>query len=257
MESPDATKLPVNLAISLLKNNRGEIDLNLPIAGSLDDPQFSIGGLILKVIGNLFVKAVTSPFALLGSMFGGGEELSNVEFAPGRSNISEAAGKKLEALAKALNSRDALKLEITGRADPEGDKEGIKRVAIERAMKAEKLKDTLKKSGEGASLESIEIAPEEYKTYLQRAYKEAKFPKPRNMVGMQKELPVAEMEKLMLTNLPATEDDIRQLARLRAENVQVWLTEQGKVPSERVFLLPPKIEVDDKAKASRADFSLR
>ncbi len=257
VESPDATKLPVNLAISLLKNNRGEIDLNLPIAGSLDDPQFSIGGLILKVIGNLFVKAVTSPFALLGSMFGGGEELSNVEFAPGRSNISEAAGKKLEALAKALNSRDALKLEITGRADPEGDKEGIKRVAIERAMKAEKLKDTLKKSGEGASLESIEIAPEEYKTYLQRAYKEAKFPKPRNMVGMQKELPVAEMEKLMLTNLPATEDDIRQLARLRAENVQVWLTEQGKVPSERVFLLPPKIEVDDKAKASRADFSLR
>lgn len=257
VESPDATKLPVNLAISLLKNNRGEIDLNLPISGSLDDPQFSVGGLILKVIGNLFIKAVTSPFALLGSMFGNGEELSNVEFAPGRSNISEAAGKKLETLAKALNSRDALKLEITGRADPEGDKEGVKRVAIERAMKAEKLKDTIKKSGEGASLDNVDIAPEEYKTYLQRAYKEAKFPKPRNMVGMQKELPVEEMEKLMLANLPATEDDIRQLAKQRAENVQVWLTEQGKVPAGRVFLVPPKVEADEKAKASRVDFSLR
>ena len=58
-----------------MKNNRGEIDLNLPISGSLDDPQFSIGGLIIKVIVNLFMKAVTSPFALLGSMVGGGEEL--------------------------------------------------------------------------------------------------------------------------------------------------------------------------------------
>lgn len=257
IESPEATKLPVNLAISLLKNNRGEIDLNLPISGSLDDPEFSVGGLILKVIGNLFVKAVTSPFALLGSMFGSGEELSNVEFAPGRATINEAAGKKLEALAKALNERAALKLEITGRADPEADKEGIKRVAIERAMKAEKLKDTLKKSGEGDSLDSIQIAPEEYKTYLTRAYKEAKFPKPRNLIGMQKELPVEEMEKLMLTNLPASDDDVRALAARRAETVQGWLVETGKVPVERIFLLPAKIEPDEKAKASRVDFSLR
>ena len=257
VDSPDATKLPVNLAISLLKNNRGEIDLNLPIAGSLDDPQFSVGGLIVKVIVNLFVKAVTSPFALLGSMFGSGEELSNVEFTTGRANINEAAGKKLEMLAKALSERSALKLEITGRADPEADQEGIKRVAMERAMKAEKLKDIMKKGGEGDSLDSVEIAPDEYKNYLARAYKNAKFPKPRNLVGMQKELPVEEMEKLMLTNQPVSDDDVRQLAKQRAENVQAWLIDQGKVPPERVFLTPPKTEADDKAKASRVDFSLR
>ncbi len=256
VESPDATKLPVNLAISLLKNNRGEIDLNLPIAGSLDDPQFSIGGLVVKVIVNLFVKAVTSPFALLGSMFGGGEELSTIEFAAGRAGFDAAATKKLESLSKALVERNSLKLDITGRADPEADKEGVKRVAIERAMKAEKLKD-LKKAGEGKSLEEIDIAAEEYKTYLTRAYKEAKFPKPRNVVGMQKDLPVEEMEKLMLTNLPASDDDIKTLAGRRAEAVQSWLVEQGKVPPERVFLLPPKVEHDDKGKGSRADFSLR
>lgn len=256
VESPDATTLPVNLAISLLKNNRGEIDLNLPISGSLDDPQFSIGGLVVKVIVNLFVKAVTSPFALLGSMFGGGEELSNVEFAAGRSGFDAAATKKLENLAKALVERNSLKLEVTGRADPETDKEGVKRVAIERAMKTEKLKD-LKKGGEGKSLEEVEIAPEEYKTYLTRAYKEAKFPKPRNVVGLQKDLPVEEMEKLMLANLPATDDDIKTLADRRAEAVQSWLVEQGKVPPERVFLLPPKVEHDNKGKGSRADFSLR
>ena len=257
VESPDATTLPVNLAISLLKNNRGEIDLNLPISGSLDDPQFSVGGLVVKVIVNLFVKAVTSPFALLGSMFGGGEELSNVEFAAGRASLNAAAVKKLESLSKALNERSALKLEITGRADPEADKEGIKRVAIERAAKGEKLKDLLKKGGEGSSLDGIELSAEEYPVYLQRAYKEAKFPKPRNVVGMQKDLPVEEMEKLMLTNLPASPEDVRALAVSRAEAVQAWLLEQGKVSPERVFLLPPKTEADDKGKASRADFSLR
>lgn len=257
VDSPDATKLPVNLAISLLKNNRGEIDLNLPISGSLEDPQFSVGGLVIKVIVNLFVKAVTSPFALLGSMFGSGEELSNVEFAPGRASLNEAAGKKLAALSKALTERATLKLEITGRADPQADREGLKRVAIERAMKAEKMKDTLKKKGEGESLETIEIAPEEYQTYLTRAYKEAKFPKPRNIVGMQKDLPVEEMEKLMLANLPATDDDVRALAAHRAETVQGWLVDSGKVPVERIFLLPVKISADEKNRASRVDFSLR
>ena len=259
VDSPDATKLPVNLAIALLKNSRGEIDLDLPISGSLDDPQFSVGGLIVKVIVNLFVKAVTSPFALLGSLFGGGEELSNIEFAAGYAALDAAAGKRLESLAKALADRDALKLEITGRADPESDREGLKRAAIERAMKAEKLKDMTKKGGEGVSLDEMRIEPEEYGVYLARAYKEAKFPKPRNLIGLHKDLPREEMEKLMLTNLPASDEDVRALAISRAEAVQAWLVGQGKVAPGRIFLLPPKIEADReaKAKSSRVDFSLR
>jgi hypothetical protein len=257
VESPDATKLPVNLAISLLKNNRGEIDLNLPISGSLDDPQFSVGGVIVQVIVNLFVKAVTSPFALLGSMFGSGEELSNIEFGPGRATFGDAATKRLESLAKALNERDSLKLEITGRADPEIDKEGIKRVAMERAVKAEKLREQIRKDSEGGSIDAVDIDPAEYPEYLKRAYKAAKFPKPRNLVGMQKDLPVDEMEKLMLTNLPASDEDVRELALQRAESVQGWLIEQGKVPAARIFLLPPKVGADDKGKSSRVDFSLR
>jgi len=257
VESPDATNLPVNLAISLLKNNRGEIDLNLPISGSLDDPEFSIGGVIVQVIVNLFTKAVTSPFALLGSLVGGGEELSNVEFGPGRASIDEAASKRLEALAKALNERESLKLEIAGRADPEVDKEGIKRVAIENAAKAEKLKDMTKKGGEDAGLDSVQLLATEYPVYLQRAYKEAKFPKPRNFIGMQKELPLEEMEKLMLANQQVSDADVEQLALQRAQNVQSWLVDQGKVPAARVFLVEPKADTGDKGKASRVDFSLR
>jgi len=252
VDSPDATSLPVNLALALLRNNRGEIDINLPISGSLDDPQFSLGGVIIKVIVNLFVKAVTSPFALIGSMFGGGEELSTLAFAPGQAVFDAEAVKKLETLARALRERTALKLEITGHADPETDREGLKRRAITQAMQREKLAD-LRKQGKDVDVARIEVA--EYPLYLARVYKAAKFPKPRNFVGMQKDLPVAEMEKLLLANLPATDDDLRQLARERAEQVQAWLLDPGGVDIGQLFLVPPKAE--SAAPGGRVDFSLR
>ncbi|HEX6733380.1 MAG TPA: DUF748 domain-containing protein [Azonexus sp.] len=254
VDSPDATKLPVNLAISLLKNNRGEIDINLPISGSLDDPEFSVGGLIVRVVVNLFVKAVSSPFALLGSMFGDGEELSKVDFAPGRARVGEAQVKTLEILAKALTEREALKVEITGSADPETDREGLKRVAMERAVRDEWRKAKSDNADAGGR---EEMSDEDYRLNLTRVYKAAKFPKPRNMIGLQKELPVEEMEKLLLANSAVKDEDVRQLAKRRAENVQVWLIEQGRIAPERLFLVPPKTDAGDGAPGARVDFSLR
>ena len=81
IESPDATKLPVLLAVALLKDRHGVIDINLPVSGSINDPQFSVGGIIWKVIVNLLTKALTAPFALLAG--GGSDDLSLVEFKPG------------------------------------------------------------------------------------------------------------------------------------------------------------------------------
>jgi hypothetical protein len=184
-------------------------------------------------------------------MFGGDVELSRVDFAPGRARVGEAQGKTLAALAGALTERAALKLEITGFADQEIDREGIKRMAMERAMRAEKRQDLPET---GAVRPRIEFSDEEYQTYLTRVYKAAKFPKPRNMIGLLKALPVEEMEKLILANTVATDEDVRQLARRRAENVQVWLIEQGRIAPERLFLVPPKA---DAAAGARVDFSLR
>lgn len=251
VESPDATTLPVGLAIALLKNRQGEIDINLPISGSLQDPQFSFGGLIVKVIINLFVKAVTSPFALLGSMFGGGDDLSQVEFAPGYARLTPAAEKRLEGIARALLDRPALKLEITGRVEPEKDNEGLKRASMERAVRRQKQAEQQKK---GTENDEEEISPADYPRYLQRAYREAKFPKPRNLIGMQKDLPVEEMEKLMQAHAAVATDDLAQLAQRRAQAVQSWLVEKGQVPGERIFLVLPKN--GDKT-GTRVDFSLR
>jgi len=262
-ESPDATKLPVTLAVSLLKNRRGEIDVNLPISGSLDDPEFSMGGLVIKVIVNLFVKAVTSPFALLGSLFGGGEELSYVEFEYGRAALAPAALTRLENLAKALADRPALKLEIDGRVDVEHDPEGLKSARIDRKVKALKREEMTKAGVESSSLEEIEVGAKEYPVLLERVYRAEKFPKPRNLVGMVKTLPVEEMEKLILTNSAVDEDDLRALGDRRAKAVRDWLVDHA-VPVERIFLLPTRLGeagakpgASEKAKGSRADFSLK
>ena len=263
VESPTATKLPVLLAVALLKDRKGVIDINLPISGSLDDPKFSMGGIIVKVIVNLLVKAITSPFALLGNLFGGGEQLAYIEFEPGRVALDKTAQEKIQSLTKALEDRPGLKLDITGRVDPEADKEGLRRVAMERKVKAVKFESLGKQDGP-ASLDEVTIDPAEYPKLLKQAYGREKFPKPRNVIGLAKDLPVPEMEKLMLTNATVTDDDLRQLAIRRARAVADAIAKTGKVGAERVFVLEPKLKAEagekgaaEKAKASRVDFSLK
>ena len=123
VESPEATKLPVKLAVALLKDRDGRIDLDIPVSGDLNDPKFSVGRIILKVIVNLLVKVATSPFALLSAIFGGGEELGYAEFDYGSAALTDATKKRLDTIGKALNERPALKMDIVGHADPEKDRD--------------------------------------------------------------------------------------------------------------------------------------
>ena len=264
VDSPTATKLPVLLAVALLKDRNGVIDINLPITGSLDDPQFSLGGIIGRVIVNLLVKIITSPFALIGSLFGGGggggEELAYLEFAPGRAAITPDAAKKLTTVAKALNDRPALKMEITGRADADGDREGLRNGAIERKVKAQKLKAMLKSGEAVQSLDDVKVETGEYEKFLTAAYQEEKFAKPRNLIGLAKSLPAPEMERLMLANLQGSDEDLQQLADQRAQAAKDWLVQSGKIEAERVFLIASKLTAEgikDKGKPNRVDFALR
>ena len=263
VESPDAIKLPVLLAVALLKDRNGVIDVNMPISGSLDDPKFSIGGIVIRIIFNLITKAVTAPFALIGGLLGGegsGEELSFIEFDEGVFALSQAGKDKVTKLQTALVDRPGLKLDITGRADPVQDREGLRRVRFDQQVKTQKLKELVKRGEAVKSVDEVAIAPDEYEKYLKRAYKEAKFAKPRNAIGLVKSLPREEMEKLMLTNLQISDDDLSQLAIQRAQAAKDAITRDGKVELERVFLLAPKIEAgkaDDKRRTSRVDFSLK
>lgn len=126
--SAEATKLPVRLGVALLKDIDGKIVIDLPIQGSLDDPNFRIGRVVLRVVVNLLTKAAVSPFGLVGSMFGGGgDELAFQEFSPGGSELLPAETPKLDTLVKALTARPALSLGIEGGYDAEADSYALKR----------------------------------------------------------------------------------------------------------------------------------
>jgi hypothetical protein len=260
VESPTATELPVLLAVSLLKDRNGVIDVNLPISGSLDDPQFSLGRIIVRVLVNVIVKAATAPFALLARAFGGEEQPSYIEFAAGSAALAAEAKQQLDTLSKALNERPGLQLDIAGRIDPDADREGLRRASLERKVKAQKLKQLARQGKTSDSVDEANVQPDEYPALLKAAYGEEKFPKPRNVIGLAKDLPVPEMEHLMLTNTQVTEEDLHVLANQRAQVTRDYLIETGKVHADRVFPIAPKLtteEMQDKGKASRAEFSLK
>ncbi len=265
IDSPDATNLPVLLAVALLKDRNGIIDIDLPIGGSLDDPQFSVGGIIWQLIVNIITKAITAPFSLLAAAFGGGsggDELSYIEFDNGRANLNPSAQAKIATLTKALNNRPALNLELSGRVDPLTDLDGLKRVGIERKVKAQKLKDLIRKGEPSRSVDDVQVASSEYPQYLKSAYGEESFPKPRNFIGLAQDLPVPEMEKLMLQNAKAGDDDMRQLANQRAQAVRDALLAGGQVGAERLFIVAAKPLTSDEAakakgKPNRVDFAMK
>ena len=260
VESKQATKLPVRFAVSLLKDKDGVIDLDLPIEGSLDDPKFRIGKIVWQVLGNLIAKAATAPFALLGKLFGGkGDELSSVDFPDGVATLDDSGKKKLDALAKALAERPALKLQAAGHFSG-ADLEGLRAARVERKIKAQKLPDLTKAGAAPASVDDVAVSAAERETYLAKAYKKEKFPKPRTTLGFAKDLPADEMEKLMLVNEQVGDDDLRQLALARSNAVKDYLVGPAAADAARVFVLEPATQAaapKDKARASRVDFSLK
>ncbi|KVU07152.1 AsmA family protein [Burkholderia ubonensis] len=258
VENDTATKLPVKLAISLLKNSRGEIDVSLPVSGSLSNPEFSVGGLIWRAVLNLIAKAVTSPFTLLAHAFGGGgEELGYVEFAPGSDELADAQQKKLDTVVKMLNEKASIRLDLIGRVDPDKDTPGLRETYVDRLVRQQKLKDVV---GQGESIDprSVKVEPAEYHTYLTRAYKAADFKKPRNLVGLQKTLPDDDMRKALAEHAPVDEGSLRTLAQARAQSVRQYL--EGKIDSSRMFIVAPKLDakgIDDKGATTRVDFGLK
>ena len=254
VESEDALNLPVQLALSLLKDRNGVIDINLPVSGSLNDPEFSVGGIVLRVFINLIQKAVTAPFSLLASIVGDAEELSWIVFDPGSDTIPESGLRKLESLAKALENRPGLSLEIAGKYDPDIDSIGLGKETIMRKVRAMKAR----KIGQYADLREVTVSDEEYPDLLKRLYDKEDFKKPRNWIGFSKSLPVPEMEKLLSRHFAGKNDDMLQLANRRAQAVKEWLTKNGKIPEERLFLRASDLRKTEGGESgNRVDFSLK
>lgn len=254
VESPDATSLPVGLAIALLKDRNGVIDLDLAVTGDMNDPEFSVVGIVFKIIKNLIVKIVSSPFALLGSVFGGGEDLQFADFPAGSSEIGKDSGQKLDSLEKALFERPGLTLDIRGDADPVADAEALRVIGFENLLKRQMLK---KPEAEDEALEDVTIPAEQYPALIAQAFAAADFPKPVDKEGRPRPVTPQEMEALLRTHVKVADGQLRILAHERALAAKEYILGKGRVEAARVFILEPEPMAKTEGRKPRVTFSIR
>ena len=246
--------LPVKLAVALLADRHGVIDLDLPVSGSINDPQFSLGGVIWKVITNLVAKAVTAPFSLLASALGGGEgELARVEFAAGTATLDERARGSLDKVAKALADRPALTLTVTGESRMDRERDAWKKDRLAQIVRSEKRRQAI--AGGAGAAAAVTVSEAEYPALLKEVYRRADIVKPKNVLGLAKDLPPAEMEALLLAAMSVGDDAMQQLAVRRGVVVRDYLAARD-IAAERLFLGAPKTASDDAAWTPRADLRL-
>ncbi len=233
IEGPSVTDLPVKLAIALLKDSRGVIDLDIPVEGDLNDPEFSLFPIVLKVIVNLFVKIVTAPFALIGALFGGDEELSYVLFDVGLDSLAAPERAKLDSLSHALRERPELTLNIRGVAG------ALDRDRLARQQVYERIR------GAGGSTDTVLTARD--RDRLLTLYREqfgedpmglaASPPGGETTTGVDQKAAAADAAlKRMIDQAKVPEETMRQLAQRRASHVKDQMVLRGGIEDARLFL---------------------
>lgn len=256
VESEDAIRLPLRLAVALLKDRNGVIDIGLPITGSLDDPEFRIAPIIWKAFVGLLTKVATAPFALLGSLFGGGEEMNIVEFEPGLAVLDPAMQERVAALARAMQERPGLQLDLPPTYSPAVDGP----VLAETRLRAELLRQatqlpqgTRKRSAPAPDPQALLADPAQRFEILAALFRArhgadaALPPLARQLVEVRasRRTPDAldaaneELEAVLREGTEAPAAELDELGRKRAEAIQDVLIDAGGVDPARVFLLSP------------------
>lgn len=245
---PGAPNIPVEFGLSLLQDSNGDMQLNLPITGRLDDPNFRIGGIVFKAIINLLFKALASPFSLIGSMFGGGENMDFVVFEPGRAALSAQGDQKLDTIIKALIERPKLKLEVDGVTDPVADRNGLIQAILERKVKQAKYDELPRSKRAQTTVDQITVAPDEYEDMLYEAYADEpdeEGVKPTTLFVTDRQ-PVDVMEKFIRDRIVVTDEMLHQLAMARAKAVKEYIISRAPELTDRVFLLDKDAKSDGK-----------
>ncbi|SHN30601.1 Uncharacterized protein involved in outer membrane biogenesis [Duganella sacchari] len=137
IDSPDALKLPLELALAILKDSNGRIDLGIPVSGNMNDPSFSYGAVVWKALGNIMTKVVTAPFRALGNLFGvSGDKLEAVEFDAGSAVVLPPEREKLQQVARILVQKPELKLSVPGLYNQDNDGAALRAQALRRVVLA-------------------------------------------------------------------------------------------------------------------------
>jgi hypothetical protein len=250
VNSPDAMSLPIPLALALLKDRKGQIDIDLPVRGNLGDPDFSYGGVIWNALANLLTKIATSPFAMIGGLLGvSGEDLQYIAFPTGEAQLPSPEQEKLRAIGQALDDRPALRLEITGTADPLADRQALAVGQLRKQLQKRKFVQGSASAMKGVSVEQIELNPDEERRLLSELYVE-KFgtqpqtppPPPSSSEGKTPGLPpIAQMQSKLVEAIQVEDEQLRLLAQERAQAIRDYLIQEGKVSGDRVFVVEPNL----------------
>ncbi len=246
--SKEAVSLPIKLAVSLLKDRNGVIDLSLPVTGSLDDPQFRLAPILWKVFVNLLEKAVTAPFALLGSLFGGGPDIQFIGFQPGISTLDAAAMDKVKTVAKALIERPQLKIEVPIATVADVDRPALIAARYNAKISAAQAAPTSRKkaaAANGALLPYEQLDPAAQLELLTRLYAkdfgaEPKFPDTVTSLKSKPEVSAAKIDFLtqaVREHIQVGDAELQALGQQRALAVQQALLTDTQVAAERVFLV--------------------
>lgn len=229
--SPEATSLPVPLIVALLKDRKGLIEIDMPIRGNLNDPDFKYGKVVVSTLLNLLGKVVASPFALIGKLVPGGgseEDLQFIEFQPGSAELLESEAHKLEALEKALDERTGLRLDIRGTTDSTLDAA---------ALQTKKLREQLFAMSGGGNPDQSELSPKEEQRLVEKLYAKLPAPDPSTAPAEPAQPTVEDMKRRLAAAINISPSELDALAQQRAEAIRNHLLEGGKLTEERVVLL--------------------
>jgi hypothetical protein len=250
-ESKQAVPLPIKLAVALLKDRNGVIDLQLPVDGSLDDPDFHIAPVVWKLLEGLVRKIVTAPFALLGSLFGGGEELAFVDFPAGSAALSSAQSAKLVQLTKALIERPQLKLDIPLHAQNGDDDLALERAALDQALAAVPAPPPPRRGTVARPAPGDPRLPALIVLYRTRFQTEPEYPADVAVGPAGDPARAAWLEQQLLPQFAPGRAQHEELGHTRAQAVQTAVLGTQGLGAERVFL------TDRASGASGADGAVR
>ena len=248
IENPNARSLPIKLAIALLKDNNGKINLNFPISGSLDDPHFNFDTFIADAAGNLISKIAASPFAMFGSLLDSSKDYSVIMFNPGSTELSPEQQQKLAELAKALKSKPQLSIDIKGLAYQDQDWPVIRFDSIYEILKKMKSGE-LRDQGQQIRHEYIELSDAEYRRLLIKFFKEV-YPdelgfsllgKPKVKSQPDAEFFSLAKQKLELA-MPPEHARLNNLAIARANSIAKFMIEQAEIDRDRIFILATEVK---------------
>jgi outer membrane protein OmpA-like peptidoglycan-associated protein len=248
VESPDATELPVSLAIALLKDSNGNIELDVPVEGDLNNPHFDYGKVVSDAMSKIITNIVSSPFAALGNLVGGsGAELNNIEFELGSATLGPEQIEKLDKLAEALSERPALLLKIEGTADEQKDGEALVEAELLAHLKRAK-RQQLRRTGEPvpANAENISLSSADYRRYIKKLYVEKFKEKPETLLSAESkssteessptdsDAVVAAAKRRLVESMAVDVTELEVLAQKRATQIRNYLIQQEKISDERV-----------------------